>query len=68
MLIVDAYVFRDDITIKVDGGGVAFTLGARDYKGVQCVSYQTVYYIQDEPTPKIGGALHLHLKQNEGDA
>lgn len=30
-------VFRDDITIKIDGGGVAFTVGARDYKGVQCV-------------------------------
>ena len=35
-------VFRDDITIKLDGGGVAFTLGARDFKGVQCVSYQSV--------------------------
>lgn len=35
-------VFRDDITIKFDGGGVAFTLGARDFKGVQCVSYQNI--------------------------
>ena len=35
-------VFRDDITIKIDGGGIAFTLGARDFKGVQCVSYQKV--------------------------
>jgi len=33
-------VFRDDVTIKIDAEGVAFTLGARDYKGVQCVSYQ----------------------------
>lgn len=24
------------------GGGIAFTLGARDFKGVQCVSYQNV--------------------------
>ena len=30
-------VFRDDITIKVDGGGCAFTLSERDHKGVQCV-------------------------------
>ena len=33
----NAIVFRDDITIKIDEGGVAFTLGARDFKGVQCV-------------------------------
>lgn len=33
-------VFRDDITIKIDEGGVAFTLGARDFKGVQCVAYE----------------------------
>lgn len=30
-------VFRDDITIKIDGGGTAFTVGARDFKGAQCV-------------------------------
>lgn len=30
-------IFRDDITIKIDGGGTAFTVGARDYKGAQCV-------------------------------
>lgn len=29
--------FRDDITIKIDGEGIGFTVGARDYKGVQCV-------------------------------
>lgn len=34
-------VFRDDITIKIDGGGTAFTVGARDYKGVQCVMQMT---------------------------
>lgn len=33
----DCIAFRDDITIKIDVGGVAFTLGARDFKGVQCV-------------------------------
>lgn len=32
-------VFRDDVTIKIDAEGTAFTLGARDFKGVQCVSY-----------------------------
>lgn len=37
VLIVEPIVFRDDITIKVDEGGVGFTLGARDFKGVQCV-------------------------------
>ena len=26
-----------------------------------------VYYIQDEPTPKIGGALHSPSKQNGED-
>lgn len=30
-------VFRDDITIKIEGGGIGFTLGARDHKGVQCI-------------------------------
>lgn len=40
-MIIEPISFRDDITIKVDGGGIAFTLGARDFKGVQCVSYQT---------------------------
>lgn len=34
-------VFRDDITIKIDGGGVASTIGARDYKGVQCIVQRT---------------------------
>lgn len=34
---VEPIVFRDDITIKVDEDGVAFTLGARDFKGVQCI-------------------------------
>lgn len=34
-------VFRDDITIKIDENETGFTLGARDFKGVQCVSYQT---------------------------
>ena len=34
-------VFRDDITIKVDGGGCAFTLSERDHKGVQCVMQRT---------------------------
>ena len=34
-------VFRDDITIKIDRGGVSFTLGSRDYKGVQCVVQKT---------------------------
>lgn len=38
---MEPIVFRDDITIKVDGG-IAFTLGARDFKGVQCVSYQNI--------------------------
>ena len=36
-------VFRDDVTIKIDSSGVGFTLGARDFKGVQCVvTYQKV--------------------------
>lgn len=32
-------VFRDDVTIKIDSreNAVGFTVGARDYKGVQCV-------------------------------
>ena len=34
-------VFRDDITIKIDGGGLGFTLSERDYKGVQCVVQKT---------------------------
>lgn len=34
-------VFRDDITIKIDMGGAAFTLSSRDYKGVQCVVQNT---------------------------
>ena len=34
-------VFRDDVTIKIDEEDVAFTLGARDFKGVQCVSYES---------------------------
>ena len=32
-------VFRDDVTIKFDETGVAFTPGARDFKGVQAVAY-----------------------------
>lgn len=44
----NAIVFRDDITIKIDEGGVAFTLGARDFKGVQCVcqSFNQIRYAQ----------------------
>ncbi len=35
--------FYNDITIKIDGGGIAFALRAREYKDVQCVmSYQKV--------------------------
>lgn len=37
LIVQEPIVFRDDITIKIDGGGVAFTVGARDHKGVQCV-------------------------------
>ena len=39
MKITNAIVFRDDITIKIDEEEVAFTLGARDFKGVQAVAY-----------------------------
>ena len=28
------YQIRDDMTPKIDGGGTAFTLRSRDYKGV----------------------------------
>ena len=41
VLITHPIVFRDDITIKIDEDDTGFTLGARDFKGVQCVSYQT---------------------------
>ena len=33
MLIVEPVCFRDDITIKIDEKGTAFTVSARDYKG-----------------------------------
>ena len=38
---METIVFRDDITIKIDRGGAAFTLSSRDYKGVQCVVQNT---------------------------
>ena len=41
VLITHPIVFRDDVTIKIDENDMGFTLGARDFKGVQCVSYQT---------------------------
>ena len=28
------YQIRDEMTPKIDGGGIAFTLRSRDYKGV----------------------------------
>lgn len=34
-------VFVDEITIKIDVGGAAFSLRSRDYKGVQCVMQNT---------------------------
>lgn len=34
-------IFQNEITIKIDGGGVAFSLRGRDYKGVQCVVQTT---------------------------
>lgn len=41
-MVVEPIIFKDDITIKIDGEGKAFTIGSRDYKGAQCVSYQIV--------------------------
>ena len=41
VLITNPIVFRDDVTIKIDENDMGFTLGARDFKGVQCVSYRT---------------------------
>jgi hypothetical protein len=46
------FSFRDDITIKIDGEGTGFTLGARDYKGVQAVLIE----VEDDGT----GSEHDH--------
>lgn len=36
-VIVQPIIFRDDVTIKIDGGGTAFSVCERDHKGMQCV-------------------------------
>lgn len=36
-MIVQPICFRPEQTIKVDGGGVAFTLESREFKAPQCV-------------------------------
>lgn len=42
-LVVEPIAFLDDITIKVDRGGVAFSVRSRDFKGAQCiVTYQEI--------------------------
>lgn len=41
MFVVEPIIFADHVTIKIDGGGVAFTLDQRDYKGAQCVVQKT---------------------------
>lgn len=37
VLVVEPICFRPEQTIKIDGGGVAFTLESREYKSPQCV-------------------------------
>jgi len=50
-MIVEPIAFRDDITIKIDGGGVGFTLGSRDFKGVQCVVVCGKESTEKQPLP-----------------
>ena len=45
--------FTTEMTPKVDGGGIAFSLRSRDYKDAQCIAVHTNERKNETPTPDI---------------
>lgn len=57
-MIVEPICFRPEQTIKVDGGGVAFTLESREFKAPQCVVIKNELSESDR-MPEPGSAPRL---------